>query len=216
MTTLLTVAAETDVELIQRVLNGEQALYEKLIRKHNPSLFRIGMAILQNDADVEDVMQITFVNAWQHLASFRQEAAFGTWLKRIMINECNQLLKKRKQLIKENIDHHDTATENIKESPVSNVLNKELGAAMEKALTELPEKYRAVFLLRVVENLNVAQTAEALGISVVNVKVRLIRAKLMLKQKVSNYYKNDLVFPFHLVRCDRIVNGVFEKLDLKR
>ena len=103
MTTLLTVATETDVELIQQVLNGEQALYEKLIRRHNPSLFRIGMAILQNDADVEDVMQITFVNAWQHLASFRQEAAFGTWLKRIMINECNQLLKKRKQLIKENI-----------------------------------------------------------------------------------------------------------------
>ncbi|RFS19347.1 RNA polymerase subunit sigma-24 [Chitinophaga silvatica] len=216
MTTLLTVAAETDIDLINRVLNGEQAVYEQLIRRHNSSLFRIGMSFLKNDADVEDVMQITYVKAWEHLSTFRQEAAFGTWLKRIMINECNQLLKKQKQIVNENIDHHDTATNNIKESPVSNVLNKELSMAMEKALTELPEKYRAVFLLRVVEGMNVIQTAGILNISQVNVKVRLIRAKLMLKQKVSNYYKNDLVFPFHLIRCDRIVNNVLNELNIKK
>ncbi|GEP92129.1 RNA polymerase sigma-70 factor, ECF subfamily [Chitinophaga terrae (ex Kim and Jung 2007)] len=216
MSTLLTVASETDIDLINRVLNGEQAVYEQLIRRHNASLFRIGMSILQNDADVEDMMQTTYINAWQHLASFRNEAAFGTWLKRIMINECNQLLRKRKQQLQEDLSQHDAATQNIKESPENAVLNKELSVAMQKALLLLPEKYRAVFLLRVVENLSVAQTAEILAISQVNVKVRLIRAKLMLKEKVSNYYKNDLVFPFHLIRCDRIVNHLLNELNIKR
>lgn len=216
MSTLLTVASETDIDLINRVLNGEQAVYEQLIRRHNASLFRIGMSILQNDADVEDMMQTTYINAWQHLASFRNEAAFGTWLKRIMINECNQLLRKRKQQLQEDLSQHDAATQNIKESPENAVLNKELSVAMQKALLLLPEKYRAVFLLRVVENLSVAQTAEILAISQVNVKVRLIRAKLMLKEKVSNYYKNDLVFPFHLIRCDRIVNHALNELNIKR
>lgn len=216
MSTLLTVASETDIDLINRVLNGEQAVYEQLIRRHNVSLFRIGMSILQNDADVEDMMQTTYINAWQHLASFRNEAAFGTWLKRIMINECNQLLRKRKQQLQEDLSQHDAATQNIKESPENAVLNKELSVAMQKALLLLPEKYRAVFLLRVVENLSVAQTAEILAISQVNVKVRLIRAKLMLKEKVSNYYKNDLVFPFHLIRCDRIVNHALNELNIKR
>jgi RNA polymerase sigma-70 factor (ECF subfamily) len=216
MSTLLTIASETDIDLINRVLNGEQAVYEQLIRRHNASLFRIGMSILQNDADVEDMMQTTYINAWQHLASFRNEAAFGTWLKRIMINECNQLLRKRKQQLQEDLSQHDAATQNIKESPENAVLNKELSVAMQKALLLLPEKYRAVFLLRVVENLSVAQTAEILAISQVNVKVRLIRAKLMLKEKVSNYYKNDLVFPFHLIRCDRIVNHVLNELNIKR
>lgn len=212
----LTIASETDIDLINRVLNGEQAVYEQLIRRHNSSLFRIGMSILQNDADVEDMMQTTYINAWQHLASFRQEAAFGTWLKRIMINECNQLLRKRKQQVQESLDRYDAVTENIKESPENAVLNKELSVAMQKALLLLPEKYRSIFLLRVVDNLSVAHTAEVLGISPVNVKVRLIRAKLMLKEKVSNYYKNDVVFPFHLIRCDRIVNHVLNHLNISR
>lgn len=219
MTTLPLTDIDIDNDLINKVLAGEKRLFEQLMRRHNTSLFRIGMAMLDNDADVEDVMQTTYINAYQHLASFRQEAAFSTWLKRILINECSQQLKKRNRLSNEDIslltDHHPANNAGIKESPVAKVINKELGRVLELALLQLPEKYRLVFVLREVEGLSVAATAAALNISGVNVKVRYIRARLMLRGKISDYYKNDLVFPFHLTRCDRVVNGVLGKLGIE-
>lgn len=210
--------SEIDNEIINKVLTGEKRLFEQLMRRHNSSLFRIGMSILNNDADVEDVMQTTYISAYQHLDSFRQESAFGTWLKRIMINECNLQLKKRRRLISEDIsDIEDHLSENLteaKESPVAKVIDKELGRALEHALMQIPEKYRVVFVMREMEHLSGAETGQVLNISAVNVKVRLIRAKLMLRGKITDFYKNDLVFPFHLTRCDRVVNGVLGRLGI--
>lgn len=210
--------SEIDNEIINKVLTGEKRLFEQLMRRHNSSLFRIGMSILNNDADVEDVMQTTYISAYQHLDSFRQESAFGTWLKRIMINECNLQLKKRRRLISEDIsDIEDHLSENLteaKESPVAKVIDKELGRALEHALMQIPEKYRVVFVMREMEHLSGAETGQVLNISTVNVKVRLIRAKLMLRGKITDFYKNDLVFPFHLTRCDRVVNGVLGRLGI--
>ena len=209
---------EIDNEIINKVLTGEKRLYEQLMRRHNSSLFRIGMSILNNDADVEDVMQTTYISAYQHLDSFRQESAFGTWLKRIMINECNLQLKKRRRLISEDISAIEAhLSENLteaKESPVAKVIDKELGRALEHALMQIPEKYRVVFVMREMEHLSGAETGQVLNISAVNVKVRLIRAKLMLRGKITDFYKNDLVFPFHLTRCDRVVNGVLGRLGI--
>jgi RNA polymerase sigma-70 factor (ECF subfamily) len=205
---------EIDNGLINRVLAGEKRLYEQLMRRHNASLFRIGMSILNNDADVEDVMQTTYISAYQHLDSFRQEAAFGTWLKRIMINECNLQLKKRRRSVSEDIDHLSENLTEAKESPVAKIIDKELGKALEQALMQIPEKYRVVFVMREMEHLSSAETGNVLNISAVNVKVRLIRAKLMLRGKITDFYKNDLVFPFHLVRCDRVVNGVLGRLGI--
>lgn len=219
MTTLPKTDIEIDYELITKVLAGEERLYEQLMRRHNTHLFRIGMAMLDNDMDVEDMMQTTYINAYQNLDKFRKESAFGTWLTRIMINECSQLLKKENRLGSEDIsvldDHHPANTAGIKESPVAKVINKELSRVLELALLQIPEKYRLVFVMREVEGLNVAATAAALNISAVNVKVRYIRARLMLRGKISDYYKNDLVFPFHLIRCDRVVNHVLDKLGIK-
>jgi RNA polymerase sigma-70 factor (ECF subfamily) len=205
---------ETDNGLINRVLAGEQRLYEQLMRRHNASLFRIGMSILNNDADVEDVMQTTYISAYQHLDSFRQEAAFGTWLKRIMINECNLQLKRRRRVVNEDIAHLSENLTEAKASPVAKIIDKELGKALEHALMQIPEKYRVVFVMREMEHLSSAETGKVLNISAVNVKVRLIRAKLMLRGKITDFYKNDLVFPFHLVRCDRVVNGVLGRLGI--
>ncbi|MBS0029962.1 RNA polymerase sigma factor [Chitinophaga sp. 22321] len=208
---------EIDNEIINKILAGDKKLFEQLMRRHNASLFRIGMSILNHDADVEDVMQTTYINAYQHLAGFRQEAAFGTWLKRIMINECNQQLKRRKKMIKEDIsvlDHQADSTTGTKESPVATVINKELNQALEQALLHVPEKYRIVFVMREIEQLGNTETARLLDISPVNVKVRLLRAKLMLRGKISAYYKQDLVFPFHLIRCDRIVYGALDQLGI--
>lgn len=207
-----------DIELVNKVLAGEKRLFEQLMRRHNASLFRIGMAFLNNDMDVEDVMQTTYINAYQHLDKFRQEAAFGTWLKRILINECNLQLKKRQRTTSEDItalaDHLPVADTGIKDSPVNNTLNKELSEALELSLMKVPEKYRLVFVMREIEHLSVAETGAILNISGVNVKIRLLRAKMMLRQHLSNYYKNDVVFSFHLIRCDRIVNNVLKELGI--
>lgn len=207
----------TDNEIIARVLAGEKRLYELLMRRYNPSLFRIGMSFLNNDMDVEDVMQQTYINAYQHLDKFRQEAAFATWLKRIMINECHQHLKRGQRTASEDISTVEQRQDSPKnkETPVDTVINKELGKVLEKALLSIPEKYRAVFVLREIEQLNVAETAKVLDISRVNVKVRQIRAKMMLREHISNFYKNDVVFPFHLIRCDRVVNNVLRKLEIE-
>lgn len=217
MSPLSQAPADIDNEIINKILAGDKRQFEQLMRRHNTSLFRLGMSILNNDADVEDVMQTTYINAYQHLASFRQESAFGTWLKRILINECSQQLKKRKKVVSEEIsvlDDHPVSMAEIKESPVTKVINKELGTALEQALLQVPEKYRLVFVMREIEQLSTAETSQVLNISPVNVKVRLLRAKLILRGKISDYYKNDLVFPFHLIRCDRIVNNVMTHLGI--
>ncbi|MBO9731346.1 MAG: sigma-70 family RNA polymerase sigma factor [Chitinophaga sp.] len=209
---------EDDNAIINKILAGDKRQFEPLMRRHNPSLFRLGMSMLNNDADVEDVMQTTYINAYQHLASFRQEAAFSTWIKRIMINECNQHLKKRKRLVNEDIsvlaDHHPAGVAAIRENPVAKVIDKELGTALEKALLHVPEKYRLVFVMREIEQLSNAEISKVLNISPVNAKVRLLRAKLILRGKISEYYKNDLVFSFHLVRCDRIIFKVLDELGI--
>ncbi|QJB32500.1 sigma-70 family RNA polymerase sigma factor [Chitinophaga oryzae] len=206
----------TDNEIIARVLAGEKRLYELLMRRYNASLFRIGMSFLNNDMDVEDVMQQAYINAYQHLDKFRQEAAFATWLKRIMINECHQHLKRAQRAASEDISTVEQGQDMAKtRTPVDTVINKELGEVLEKALLSIPEKYRAVFVLRELEHLNVAETAKVLDISRVNVKVRQIRAKMMLREHISNFYKNDVVFPFHLIRCDRVVNNVLRKLEIE-
>ncbi|MGO4291181.1 sigma-70 family RNA polymerase sigma factor [Chitinophaga sp. RAB17] len=127
-------------------------------------------------------------------------------------------MKKRKKVVSEDMsvldDHHSVSMAEIKESPVTKVINKELGTALEHALLQVPEKYRLVFVMREIEQLSTTETSQVLNISAVNVKVRLLRAKLILRGKISDYYKNDLVFPFHLIRCDRIVNNVMTHLGI--
>ncbi|MBV7529660.1 sigma-70 family RNA polymerase sigma factor [Chitinophaga sp. sic0106] len=214
MTIIQPIDTFTDNELITRVLAGEKRLYEQLMRRHNTSLFRLGMSFLHNDMDVEDVMQLTYINAYQHLDQFRKDASFGTWLKRILINECHQHLKKRMKTASDGLEQHEDAPKTAA-TPVDTVLNKELGKVLESALMAIPEKYRAVFVLREIDQLNVAETSKALDISRVNVKVRQLRAKLMLREHISKFYNNDVVFPFHLIRCDRIVYAVLDKLEIK-
>ena len=199
--------------VISQILSGEKKLFELLIRRYNRSLFRIGMAIINNDADVEDIMQTANISAYEHLSDFKYRSAFGTWLKRILINECLLQLKKKRRTV--NIDVIQMAE--AKESPMDRVINKELGNALENALLKVPEKYRMVFVLREMENMSIIETSEILNLTETNTKVRLNRAKAMLRQEINNYYKSDhaeVVFPFHLTRCDRIVKLVFQRLGI--
>ncbi|TSJ39775.1 RNA polymerase sigma factor [Fluviicola chungangensis] len=200
-----------DEEIIDLILNGETTLYELLIRKFNLRLYRISMSIVNDDMEAEDVMQTAYINAYLQLANFQNKSSFGTWLTRIVINE--SLLYKKKQAKREqliiNSSEKDHQTEN---NPLKELMNQELKTLLEKAVSDLPEKYRLVFVMREVEELSTQETMDILQLSESNVKVRLNRAKEMLRNDLSTYYKSEQVFAFDLVRCDRIVNFVMSKI----
>jgi RNA polymerase sigma-70 factor (ECF subfamily) len=218
MDLLSTANMDQDEKLIRRILAGEKRLFEQLMRRHNESLFKIGMSILYNDTDVEDAMQTAYINAYEHLPDFKFKSAFGTWLKRILINECFLQWKKKKRSATAGLSEMKAAgagsTAEINDSPVDKIINKELGGALEKALWQIPEKYRIVFVMREIEELSVSETVEVLSLTEANVKVRLNRAKAMLRDQINDYYKSDAVFPFHLSRCDRIVGRVLQQLGI--
>jgi RNA polymerase sigma factor (sigma-70 family) len=199
-----------DEELIQRILAGEKRLFELLIRKYNQRLYRLGMSILENEAEAEDAMQTAYINAYQHLSRFEQRASFGTWLTRIMLNQCYEQ-KRRSKPILTNFEQTDNFV-NMK-TPANQLANKELNDVLEQAIAQLPEKYRLVFVLREIEDMSVRQTSATLNIEEPNVKVRLNRAKTMLREHLNSYMK-DRVYSFHLTRCDRIVNNVMQHLDI--
>jgi RNA polymerase sigma factor (sigma-70 family) len=205
-----------DEEIISKILSGEHRLYEVIIRRYNPRLFRIGMSMVKNDAEVEELMQIAFIKAYENLRQFENKSRFGTWLTRIMINECLGYIDKSKR--RAHMEKHNELYLSGKaaENPAGKLLSKELGTILENALQQLPEKYRLVFVLREMEDMSIAETTEALNITEANVKVRLNRAKSMLRDTLGSYYRNDSIYHFHLVRCDRIVNNVFKSLGIRK
>lgn len=200
-----------DAQLISSILAGEKRLFEVVIRRYNQRLFRIGMSVLNNDAAVEDAMQNAYIKAYEHLHTFQNRSSFSTWLTRIMLNECLMQKKKNERSKNTTQQPENTMTMN---TPAHLLINKELGIVLENAIAQLPEKYRLVFVLREVEEMSVKETGEALNIEETNVKVRLNRAKTMLKNNLSGYIK-DNVYAFHLTRCDVIVNNVMSYLKIR-
>lgn len=217
---LVPAAAEalSDEELIRRVLAGEPSLYEVLMRRYNTRLYRAVRAILGNDRDVEDVMQEAYVRAFQSLARFEGRSQFSTWLTRIAVHEAPSR-KPRADRIEEWDAMSETRRDAISASratpdPEVQAASSELGRLVERSIESLPEKYRAVVMLRDVEQMSTLETAACLSISEDNVKVRLLRGHAMLRQelyeKVGRSAKD--AFPFPAVRCDRVVAGVFARL----
>ena len=199
----------TDEALITRIISGERQVFEQLIRKYNQRLYRIGMSVLENEAETEDAMQTAYIKAYEHLQEFEQRSSFGTWLIRIMLNQCYEQKRKSKRTVSSieevNIPNMNTA--------VNDLVNKELGNILQQAIARLPEKYRLVFVLRTIEDLSVRETCTILNIGESNVKVRLNRAKLLLRKDLDGYL-NDYVYNFHLSKCDRIVNAVMAHLKI--
>lgn len=198
-----------DIEIISRVIAGEKRLFELIIRRHNQRLYRMGMAVLNNEQEVEDAMQTAYINAYMSLEKFQNRAAFSTWLTKIMLNQCLEQ-KRKNQFIELSEYPHK---EEIMEEPANDLANKELGKILERSIAALPEKYRLVFVLREIEQLSIRETSETLSIEEANVKVRLNRAKTMLRQDLNSYVK-DHVYGFHLCRCDVMVNNVMRRLGL--
>lgn len=200
----------SDEEIVTQIINGEKYLYETLIRKYNLRLYRISMSIVNDDNVVEDILQSAYVNAYFNLAGFKNKSRFSTWLTKILINE-SLLYKKRKirldQILieKQESDYHS-------ETPLKGLMNSELKTILEKTIASLPEKYRLVFVMRVVEGMSIDETMATLNLTESNVKVRLNRAKEMLRNSLSSYYKSLEPDDFHLTRCDRVVNYVMTQI----
>ena len=206
----------SDHEIITRILQGEKNLYAVIVRRYNQRLYRIALSIINDDAEVEDIMQVAYINAWENLEKFAFKASFSTWLTRILINESLLRLKKRGKSINMNDDKMDREIyqQHTKEeqTPVVKIINAELKLALEDAIRQLPEKYRTVFIMREIEDMNVAETQACLDISGVNVKVRLNRAKALLRESLSAFYKKEDILHFHLSRCDRVIEKVMSKV----
>ena len=206
----------SDHEIITRILQGEKNLYAVIVRRYNQRLYRIALSIINDDAEVEDIMQVAYINAWENLEKFAFKASFSTWLTRILINESLLRLKKRGKSINMNDDKMDKEiyqqhTKDV-QTPVVKMINTELKLALEDAIRQLPEKYRTVFIMREIEDMNVAETQACLDISGVNVKVRLNRAKALLRESLSAFYKKEDILHFHLSRCDRVIEKVMSKV----
>ena len=213
--------AWSDEQVVDRVLGGESALYELLMRRYNQRLYRVARAILHDDAEAEDVMQDAYVRAYQHLADFEGRAKFSTWLTRIAVHEA--LARSRRRSRFQSLDNSEESTGGVMESlasagrdPEAAAYDRELGEVLEKAILKLPEDYRLVFMLREVEGMGTDETAHCLNLTPENVKVRLHRARRGLRKEL--YARAGATtaqsFQFHATRCDRVVKNVFRMLGL--
>ena len=200
----------SDEEIVKRILQGEKNLYEILIRKFNQRLFRICMSIVNDDMATEDIMQTTYLNAYLQLPSFQGKSSFGTWLTRIAINESLLHRKLKTRSDKARAEH--ACNEFHNETPLKRLMNQELKAVLEKAVSSLPEKYRLIFVMREIQEMTTQETMEVLDLTESNVKVRLNRAKEMLRTELSSYCAPNQLFVFDLVRCDAIVKTVMGQI----
>lgn len=208
----------TDQRVIERIRAGDTALYEILMRRYNQRLYRVARSILREDAEAEDVMQDAYIRAFQHLDQFAGHSSFATWLTRIAIHEAlRRLPRRRRTMHLEDIDVAGEASMNMVETspgPEQRASAAELSRLLEETVLELPAQYRSVVMLRDVEEMSTAETAEALELTEENVKVRLHRGHAMMRDllcaRVGGQGKN--AFPFMGARCDRVVKTVFERL----
>ena len=205
----------SDLEIIDKVVKGDIQLYELIVRRYNPYLYKIGKSYGFWHQDVQDIMQETYVNAYRNLSKFKKESTFRTWLSRIMLNNCYH--KKQKTIKKKEVS--EDTLEGIKKvhltsETMRNIkpINKELGTVLEKAIQHLPEKYKVVFTLRELNALSIAETSEILDITSGNVKVRLNRAKALLRTEIEKMYSPQDIFELNLIYCDAMVENVMGEI----
>jgi RNA polymerase sigma factor (sigma-70 family) len=213
------IAVNSDLSVINKILEGEISLFEILIRRYNSVLYKIARSYAFNHQDAEDLMQDTHVSAYTSLQKFEGRSSYKTWISKIMVNKC--LYKLKYGYFKNEVPSENAVELNYqpmyvstKENRTENVLlNHELASVLEKSLQSIPVIYRTVFLLREMEGFSVAETAELLEITPVNVKVRLNRAKTLLQKKIEQFYSRTEIYSFNLVYCDAIVHKVFERIN---
>ncbi|MGO9272999.1 MAG: RNA polymerase sigma factor [Terriglobia bacterium] len=204
-----------DEEVVARVLQGETALFEIIMRRYNQRLYRVTLSILRDDAEAEDVMQDAYVRAYEHLHQFEGRSPFSTWLTRIAVHEALARAQKRSHLreLEAMILPEEKLTSNLP-SPEQQASTAELSKLLEVAILALPETYRTVVMMRDIEEMTTADTALALNLTEENVKVRLHRARVLLRREVYKRAGEERprAFTFMGGRCDRMVQRVLKRL----
>ncbi|HWH55985.1 MAG TPA: RNA polymerase sigma factor [Terriglobales bacterium] len=209
----------SDEEIVRRILDGETALFELIMRRYNQRLYRVARAILRDDAEAEDVMQDAYVRAYGHLSQFAGRSQFATWLTRIAIHEALARVQRRKKTdqLGANEWNDGEGEMNIAATalnPEEQLSASELGRALESAILSIPEQYRLVLMMRDVEQLSTTETATALDLTEENVKVRLHRARVMVRKNLFAQAGSEAprAFGFMGERCDRVVARVMAKI----
>jgi RNA polymerase sigma-70 factor, ECF subfamily len=193
--------ASDDLDLVHASKNGDVAAFEQLVKRYDRKLFRIAQHVTHNREDSEDVVQEAFLKAFQHLGEFRESSAFSTWLIRITLNQSFMKLRKQRRTIREvSLEEDFQAGEEMLPMEVADwapnpeqlYRTSELRDILIKELRELRPRLQAVFVLRDIEGLSVAQTAEALNLSHTAVKARLRRARLQLRERLTKYFRIEI------------------------
>jgi RNA polymerase sigma-70 factor (ECF subfamily) len=183
--------------LVAQAREGDLQAFTNLVQRYDGKIFRLAMHVTQNREDAEDVLQETFMKAYEHLDQFKGDSKFYTWIVRIAVNQALMKLRRRRTdktvSMDETIDTgEDTVVREIAawdENPEQRFSRDEIGKIMDGAIDSLEPIYRSVFVLRDVEDLSTEETAEALGLSVPAVKSRLLRARLQLREKLTRFFK---------------------------
>lgn len=195
-----------ETPLLERARGGDVRAFSDLVAKYERKIYRLAKHITQNDEDAEDVLQETFLKAYEHFAEFQGNSKFYTWIVRIAVNESLMKLRKRKSDRTVSMDESiDTGEETVvreiavwEENPEQRYSREEIRQILDEAVDSLKPSFRTVFLLRDVEELSTEETAEALNLSIPAVKSRLLRARLQLREKLTRFFKRkgDDVFAY--------------------
>jgi RNA polymerase sigma-70 factor (ECF subfamily) len=209
---------QPDGELVHQVLAGHTAVFELLMRRYNERLYRAARSIVRDDLEAEDVLQQAYVNAFTHLRQFNGTALFSTWLTRITINEALARVRRRGRYevfdgdlpIVDPLMLHNRA-----DSPERQAFARELRILLERAIDDLPNGMREVFVLREVEGLSTSEVADCLSVSEDVVKTRLSRGRALLRRLLLERTGATApeAFRFYRPRCDRIVARVLARID---
>lgn len=211
-----------DMNLVRRAQAREVGAFRTIIKAHNQRLYRIARGVVRNDGEAEDVVQEAYMRAFTHLDGFRGESSLTTWLSRIVINEALGRLRKRKRRAETVLPADPAGEARIIQFPLNagnddperTMAQRQILKLVEKATDNLPDIYRTVFMARVIEGLNIEETAELLGIRPATVKTRLYRARVLVRRELDEQIGPVLLdaFPFAGRRCERLTNAVLKRL----
>lgn len=212
---------QDDRTIVQRILGGEQAAFGALMRRYNQQLYRLARSIVREDAEAEDALQDAYMSAYRSLGQFRGESSLSTWLSRMVINQC--LSRMRRQERRQNVipmapspsdEELDRVASDESGSPDAATDRAQMHRLLESKIDALPESFRAVFVLRSVQELTVDETADCLGIPAETVRTRHFRARSLLREALAR--EMDLaerdIFRFAGERCDRLIARVLADL----
>jgi RNA polymerase sigma-70 factor (ECF subfamily) len=192
---------DQDYELIKAIQAGRSDLFDELVQRYERQLYYFGLKMCAEPRDAEDVVQETFLNAYRYLNDFRYETKFKNWLYRIATSNCIKKRRKskfapeRELSLEEFLPQDETAVDRQAPAwatlPLDQLLNEELGQTLKQAIVEVPEKYRVVLVLRDIEGFSTEESAQILNLTPANIKVRLHRARLFLREKLKTYFADE-------------------------